>query len=203
MKRVLCIGIAAALACSCGRNDKTTPPETKPNGTATTPASATPAGSAAAGADQTIVLTGCLLREPGANSAIGTSGSQTAPDRDRTAPTPPATDRFVLVNARAGSPDSSGLPNGGAGVGASGAGASGGPLVNATDSYVLEGSELIGHEKQEVRVTGRLVDAALTGGALSGSATSGTTGSAAAANDRLRHVTVDSITTVGGECTAR
>jgi len=228
MSRLLCIGMAAALACACGRSDRNSDTTAATDtAAAQNPAPATVGTSGVSGAtgsNQTIVLTGCLQRTSG-TEAVGTSGSKGTPAPPDAAAAPSG-DTFVLLRATAGEPDASGKPTGTSGVGANGAGASGGPLVTGTDSYVLDGANLVEHEHQTVRVFGHLPDP-LAGGVLSGraaadSATPGATTPAAGTNPNpgaargaaranangndvahMRHVTVDSVEMVAATCSAK
>jgi hypothetical protein len=203
--------MAAALACACGRSGNKTTDNTANTATDT----AAQAGSSAAtgnsgavatsGSNETIVLTGCLQH---------TDGNQPAAD-------------FILTHATAGAPDAAGQPTGTSGVGSNGAGVSGGPIVTGTDSYVLEGGDLVGRERQTVRVTGHFPDP-LAGGVLSSrpaGASQGTNATAANSSGtegglmpnakqraqrgtgddvaHMRHVKVDSVEMVATKCSAK
>ena len=213
MNRALCFGVAAALAFACGRNDRTTSTDTsQPAATpapASAPADATGVPTGTSGSNDLVALTGCLQRGPSANGAVGTTGTGSTASKDRpdTNPAPSSPDRFVLINAKPS--DASGAPTSGTGVGRNGAGASGGPLLTGTASYALEGGDLVGHENQQVRVTGRLIDDTLAGGVLSGmrggSAADANNRDAArgTVNSRIRRITVDSVTMVAANCEAK
>jgi hypothetical protein len=228
MSRLLCIGMAAALACACGRGDnKTADDNANTAARAGAPgATGTSGATATSGSNETITLTGCLERA-NANQAVGTSGTRAAAPRTDVAAAPPENADFILVRATAGAPDASGQPTGTTGVASNGAGASGGPIVTGTNAYVLEGGDLAGHEHQTVSITGHFPDP-LVGGVLSNrpptaasqdanaQANTGTIGSLTPnakeraknntnANDvaHMRHVQVESVTMVAPKCSAK
>ena len=229
MKRALWIGMVAALAWGCGRDDNAynnAPNNTAQGGAAATAgasgATGTPGTAATSGSTDTIVLTGCLQRGSG-NAAVGTSGkTRQSGGKAPTPDVPPQADndRFILVNAKEGAPDASSAP-----AGTSGAAAKSGTTgtSGSSSSYVLEGDNPAGHEGQLVRITGHFADP-LAGGVLSnrpaGSAQDSNAKPNASAspnaqqnpnrrdasnvNDvsRMRRVTVDSVMMVAANCSA-
>src|SRR4051812_46035148 len=129
MTRVLCIGMVAALACACGRNDKTvtttdtSQPAATPQPAVTTPAAGTVDSNGAtgtSGSNQVVMLTGCLQRGADTNAPVGTTGTATpGSSQPNASPVPPAGDHFVLNDAKPA--DASGAPTAGSGVGQKGA----------------------------------------------------------------------------------
>jgi len=201
MKRVLCIGCVAALSFACGRSEKTST-----NEPAQTPAPATSAANGAPGATGTsatgesVVLIGCLQRGSDINGTVGTSGTAAPATKDRPdsnpSATPPAADRFMLTNARSDMADTtqSSSPAAASAGTNSPAPATAGTSGTANASYMLEGSgDLTPHENQQVRVSGRLVNDALSGGVLS----------SGSVNEKPRRIAVDSVTMIADKCAAK
>src|SRR5262245_31682566 len=111
MSRLLCIGMAAALACACGRADnKATDENANTAAQAGAPsATSTSGATATSGSNETIMLTGCLERAS-ANQAVGTSGTRATAPRPDAAAAPAENADFILVRATAGAADAAGQP---------------------------------------------------------------------------------------------
>jgi hypothetical protein len=151
---LISIGVLAfALGCNSPRvqRNNDVPRATSAESVADPAPSGREGGSNAASA-QLVTLIGCLQGPP-----LRTVRSSTAAPNGMVGTQEPAasartpSERFILADARAASPES-------AGVGANGAGASGGPLVNGKSSFELDGipAPARAYVNKAVSVTGRL-----------------------------------------------
>ena len=148
----------------------------------TTPSGRERDSASSAASTQIVTLIGCL-QGPSLRT-VGTSGAARTATGEVQQPDGTSSERLMLADARAVSPES-------AGVGANGAGGSGGPLVSGKSSFELDGipAEARAYVNKQVSITGR-IDA---NPAFTSTSASGSNGSSTRSESERASMTADSV----------